>query len=321
VALGAVQLAASIGGHLTRWAAIRRIAPAIHLTGGPEWRGLSPDVSIFSALSFGYESLRTLFDNANPLLLGMLAGPAAVGVFGAGVVLASFVVKGLQPVSGVLFPMASEAEAGGRRTDTARLLEVGTRVNLALALPLVAILLLDGPGLLRLWVGPGFDDGAPVLAVLALASLVSAASLASTTVLFGSGRVGVLLGAEAARYVLNLALVVPLYFGLGLTGAALGTLAAVVLIDALVVIRRAARFAGLDAAGFLARSLGTPVLAALPLLLALAAWKSVVPDPSLPVLALRVACCLAGFVLVYALAGAFREERRLAGKAWAEVCR
>src|SRR6266571_9015866 len=207
LALAGVQLAASIGGHATRWLAIRKVAPQIHLTGGPEWRGLSADVSIFSALSFGYESLRTLFDNADLLLLGILTGPAGVAVFSVGVTLASFVSKGLQPITGVLFPMASEMEAQGRRSDSARLLEVGTRVNIALALPLVTILLVDGPTLLHLWVGDGFEQSYPVLSAFALANLMTAASLTSSTLLFGSGRIGVLLGAEAARYVLNLVLV------------------------------------------------------------------------------------------------------------------
>jgi len=51
------------------------------------------------------------------------------------------------------------------------------------------------------------------------------------------------------------------------------------------------------------------------------AWKRLSPDPALPHLVLRCAACLAGFALVYAVSGTFREERRLAGKAWAEVFR
>jgi O-antigen/teichoic acid export membrane protein len=321
VSLGCIQLATSIGGHLTRWRAIRAVAPQIHLAGGPDWDGLSADVSIFSALSFGYESLRTLFDNADLLLLGILIGPAAVAVFSVGITLASFVSKGLQPISGVLFPMASEMEAMGRRTAAARLLEVGTRVNLALALPLVTILLVDGPTLLRLWVGEGFEGSYPVLAAFALANLMMAASLASSTLLFGSGRVGVLLGAEAARYVLNLGLVLLLYRRLGLTGVALGTLLAVVVADAGIVILRASRWAGLETSGFLVRSLGAPILATLPMMLILAVWRSLAPAPSIPTVALRVVVCLAGFGLIYAVAGPFREERRLVGRAWAEAFR
>jgi O-antigen/teichoic acid export membrane protein len=321
LALGGIQLGASIGGHLTRWLVIRRVAPQIHLTGGAAWSGFSREISVFSALSFGYESLRTLFDNADLLLLGILAGPAAVAIFSVGTTLASFVSKGLQPISGVLFPIASEMEAVGRRERSARLLEVGTRVNLALALPLVTILLVDGPDLLRLWVGAGFEQSGPVLAIFAVANLMMAASLTSSTLLFGSGRIGVLLGAEAARYVLNLALLLLLYPWLGITGAALATLVAIVVIDAGVVIVRACRWAGVDGAGFLIRSLAAPVLAALPLLLLLAAWKSVTPDPSVPILALRAAVCAVGFGLIYVVAGAFREERRLVGKVWAEVFR
>jgi O-antigen/teichoic acid export membrane protein len=321
LSLGGVQLAASVGGHLTRWLAIRRVAPEIHLTGGPEWRGLSADASTFSALSFGYESLRTLFDSADLLILGILAGPTAVGVFSVGVTLASFVSRGLQPISGVLFPMASEMEALGQRTGSARLLEVGTRVNLALALPLVTILLVDGPAVLRLWVGEGFDQSYPVLAAFAVANLMMAASLTSSTLLFGSGRIGVLLGAEAGRYAMNLALVLVLYRFLGLTGMALGTLVSIVAIDAGIVIHRAARWAGLEISGFLTRSVGAPILTALPVMVLMAAWKSMSPTPSILTVALRSAVCLAGFGLIYALAGAFREERRLAGKVWAESFR
>ena len=321
LSLGWIQLAASIGGHATRWLAIRRVAPEIHLTGGREWRGFSSEASIYSALSFGYESLRTLFDNADLLILGVLAGPAAVAVFSVAATLASFVSKGLGPISGVLFPMASEMEALGRRSQAARLLEVGTRVNLALALPLVTILLVDGPTLLRLWVGEGFEESYPILAAFALANLMMAASLTSSTLLFGSGRIGALLGAETIRYVLNLALVLVLYRFLGLNGMALGTLASIVAVDAGIVIFRAARWAGLDTPGFLSRSLGAPILTALPLMVLLAAWKSMSPTPSIPTVSLRIVVCLAGFSLIYAVAGAFREERRLVGKVWAEAFR
>jgi O-antigen/teichoic acid export membrane protein len=319
--LGGIQLAASIGGHLSRWLAIRRVAPEIHLTGGPEWRGLSADASIFSALSFGYESLRTLFDNADLLLVGILAGPSAVGVFSVGVTLASFVSKGLQPISGVLFPMASEMEATGQRAGSARLLEVGTRVNLAIALPLVTILLVDGPSLLRAWVGEGFDQSYPVLAAFALANLMMAASLASSTLLFGSGRIGVLLGAEAARYALNLILAIVFYRWLQFSGVALATLVSIVVIDGGVVIVRASRWAGLDTPRFLIRSVAGPILAAVPLIGLLAAWKGLSPVPSIPTVALRVVVCLSGFGLIYSVAGAFREERQLVGRAWAEAFR
>jgi O-antigen/teichoic acid export membrane protein len=321
VALGGVQLVSSVLGHAARGWAIRRIAPEIHLTGGPGWRGLARDVSLFSVLSFGYESLRTLFDNADLLLLGILAGPGAVGVFGVSLTLASLVSKGLQPVSGVLFPVASHMEALGQRADTARLLEVGTRINLALGLPVVTLLVVDGGALLRLWVGSGFPESAPILAVLALANLGAAASLAATTLLFGSGNVGVLLRAEVFRYVMNLILAVILYRWLGPLGAAVGTLVSILAVDLYLVIRRACPWVGVNPAHFLMKTVAGPLLSGVPVVVALLAWKRVLPDPSPPLLVLRCAVCLAGFVLVYAVSGTFREERRLAGKAWAEVFR
>jgi hypothetical protein len=72
---------------------------------------------------------------------------------------------------------------------------------------------------------------------------------------------------------------------------------------------------------FLLRSVAWPLLSGLPVVLLMAAWRKLLPEPSLPLLVLRCAACLGGFALVYTLSGTFREERRLAGKVWAEVFR
>ncbi|HEU5182756.1 MAG TPA: lipopolysaccharide biosynthesis protein [Candidatus Polarisedimenticolia bacterium] len=319
VSLGVVQLIASVAGHLARWRAIRRLAPEIHLTGGPTYRKLVPQAFLFSALSFGYESLRTLFENSDLLILGLLAGPQAVALFAVAATVASFVSKGLQPVSNVLFPLASRADSQG--TAQARLLEVATRVNLALALPVVTLLMVDGGALLRLWAGESFASSLPILRALALAALVTAASLAPTTLLFGAGRVGVLLGAESWRYALNLALVVVGYRLYDLPGAAVGTLAATLGIDAWLVLRRCCPWGGVDPKSFLIHSVGAPLLTGLPVVLLMAAWKSWAPDPSLPLLLARAAACLGAFALMYGVSGTFREERRLVVRAWAEVFR
>ena len=320
VALGVVQLVASIGGHVARWHGIRRLAPEVHLTGGPTYRKLVPQAFLFSALSFGYESLRTLFDNADLLILGLLAGPQSVALFAVAATAASFVSKGLQPVSNVLFPLASRADSQ-QGPAQARLLEVATRVNLALALPVVTLLMVDGGTLLRLWAGETFASSLPILRALALAALVTAASLASTTLLFGAGRVGVLLGAESWRYVLNLVLVIAGFHFYGLPGAAVGTLAATLGIDAWLVLRRGCPWGGVDPRSFVIHAVGAPLLTGLPVVLLMAAWKSWAPDPSLPLLLARCAACLGGFALMYGLSGTFREERRLVVRAWAEVFR
>lgn len=320
VSLGVVQLVASVGGHLARWQAIRRLAPEIHLTGGKTYEKLVPQAFVFSALSFGYESLRTLFDNADLLILGLLAGPESVAQFAVAATIASFVAKGLQPVSNVLFPLAARA-AAPEGPGQGRLLEVATRVNLALALPVVTLLMVDGGAFLRLWAGEPFASSLPILRALALAALVTAASLAATTLLFGAGRVGVLLGAESWRYLVNLALAIAGYRLYGLPGAALGTLAATLAIDAWLVLRRGCPWGGVDPRSFVIHSVGAPLLTGLPVIVLMAVWKSWTPDPSLPLLIIRGAACLGGFALMYGLSGTFREERRLVVRAWAEVFR
>jgi O-antigen/teichoic acid export membrane protein len=321
VALGAVQLVASIAGHLARGLAIRRIAPGIRLTGGSAYRGLERSASYFSALSFGYESAKTLFDNADLLILGMLAGPQGVAVFAAGATLASLIGKGLQPISGVLFPLASRIEASSGREEASRMLEVATRVNLALAMPIATLLAVDGSAILRHWAGESFMAGASALRALALAGLVGAASLTATTLLFGAGKVVGLLKAEALRYVLNLALVVAGYHWFSIAGAAAGTLIATAGVDVFLILRRGCAWAGVEPGGFFLRSILAPVGAGLPVVLVLWIWKQWLPDPGLSMLVIRTLACLAGFALVYGLSGTFREERLLMSRAWAEVVR
>jgi O-antigen/teichoic acid export membrane protein len=321
VALGAIQLGVSVLGHAARWLAIRRIAPEIHLLGGPTYRRLEVEAAKFSALSFGYESLRALFDNADLLLLGILAGPAGVAIFAAGATLATLLLKGLQPIAGVLFPLASRADGSGSSAGVAPMLEVATRVNLAVTMPVATILMVDGDSILRLWAGAGFVEGFAAMRALTLASLVGAASLGAATLLFGAGRVPVLLKAEAVRYLLNVVLVIGGYRLSGLAGAAAGTLVASSTVDIFLILRRGCEWAGVARPAFLIRSLLAPLGAGLPVLLVMALWKSWTPEPTVPVLAARAAACLAGFILVYSLSGTFREERRLVGRAWAEVMR
>ena len=321
VSLGVVQLVASVAGHLARWMTIRRIAPGIHFTGGGAYQGLERGASLFSILSFGYESVRTLFENADLLILGILAGPQMVALFAAGATLASLILKGLQPISGVLFPLASRADAAGGGATAARMLEVATRVNLALAMPIATLLMVDGGAILRHWAGENFVEGLPALRALALASLVGAASLTATTLLFGAGKVSDLLKAESLRYGLNVVFVVAGYRMFSLVGAAAGTLIATLGVDLFLILRRGCAWAGVQTSAFLLRSIAAPLGAGLPVVLVVWLWKSWDPDPTLPILAVRGASCLAGFALVYGLSGTFREERRLVGRAWAEVTR
>jgi len=103
--------------------------------------------------------------------------------------------------------------------------------------------------------------------------------------------------------------------------SAVGTRMATLAADLFLIPRRGCSGAGVHPWGFLARSVAAPFGAGLPVVLVLFVWKHWVPDPTLPILGARIAICLAGFVLVYSLSGTFREERRLMGRAWAEVFR
>jgi O-antigen/teichoic acid export membrane protein len=130
-----------------------------------------------SRLLFTARFLGTLQHQAPTLLIGVLVGPAAVGIYDAILRLPRFVKAALSIMSTTLMPAAMRLDAAG---DQERLQAIGrviTSLLPALIFPPLAILAVFSGDLLKLWLGGDFVSYAPWLAacmiVPALNTIVS----------------------------------------------------------------------------------------------------------------------------------------------------
>jgi O-antigen/teichoic acid export membrane protein len=184
---------------------------------------LRPGLSLFS-LELAQLTLAT----APALILGLVADSAAVGGFALAwriALLANIVISG---VAALASPRFAALHDRGDRAGLRRIAALAGGLGFALALPaLAAMLALPGP-LLGLF-GPGFEQAAGVLRLLALGQMVAAACTALPELLGMTGQ-------EASLRRINAAVIVAVLGGVallaprwGAEGAALATALALAL--------------------------------------------------------------------------------------------
>jgi O-antigen/teichoic acid export membrane protein len=173
------------------------------------------------------------------LLLSGLRSPAEAAVYTAAT---RFLVVGeaaLHAVVAVISPQVSRLLAGGDRNGTASMYQTSTWWLMTMTWPLFLAIAVFAPLLLRVF-GPGFEQGAVALSILALASLVAMATGPAGAVLLMAGHsmLGLVVGTSslALNVVLNLVLIPEL----GMTGAAWAWAVSIVLANlaGAVLLRR-----------------------------------------------------------------------------------
>jgi O-antigen/teichoic acid export membrane protein len=186
------------------------------------------------------------------------------------------------------------------------------RLSLAIAMPMTGCLAILAVPILGAWVGPGFEDSAVIVVILAVATLIDLSLWPAGYVLQGINRhrwlAPIALGSGIANLALSLALIGPL----GITGVALVTLIPTSLEAALVVTPFTLRALGISPARFLLDSLGPALLPVVPMVAVL--WLAIQVIPPTGVLPLLVLVAIGHLVygLGYLATGAAAPERRLA---------
>ncbi len=219
-------LVVSLAGSAWLWRSLRRGVP-------PEGRAASPEfetrVWMAVALPMVFGGLgQLLMNRLDVVMLGALLGPESVGLYSAALRFALLNVFVLQAANVVAAPLVASAFHSGRFLQARSILRQTTLIATLGALPLFAAMMIYPQALLGLF-GPGFEEGAALLRVLALGRLaaVVAGPVASALLMTGRER-------EFARVTGVLAVVnvggnlvaIPL---LGAMGAALVTAACTML--------------------------------------------------------------------------------------------
>ena len=122
------------------------------------------------------------------LIVGAFISVSAVAFFAIGHVLVESVRQVLLTVGPVFMPLASRFDATGRSDSLRTLLSTGTRLILALILPILVTLYVRGETFIGLWMGPDYAPrAAAVLRILAIGMFFQSATSAAHNVLFGRG--------------------------------------------------------------------------------------------------------------------------------------
>jgi O-antigen/teichoic acid export membrane protein len=309
VPLGASTVALSLVGQLWRYLIARRLVPGLSISLRSVHRQL---VRPFAGLSawYGLQNVATLVLNRiDTIVVGVVLGVTAAGVYAVGQKLTLAIGQLLQPVSIVFFPHSSELAARHDDAELRRSLLTGTRILLAVAAPFALTLAILADPLIHAWVGPGFGGAGPVVVFLAGAVSIWAVAETGVVMLEGAGRVRGPALIRASEAVLNFGLSVALAHLIGLKGVALGTLLAAAAANLLVFYPHMCRQFGLRL-----RELAGPLIAAhaLPVATTLAVgWLVTRADPtSIPAIAAAAAAIMGTYAAVFAITGFDRHERQ-----------
>ena len=226
VLLGIVVVVPSLIGQFWRFFIMRRLMPGVSVLPRYVDRKL---VRPFVGLSvwFGIVDIASLvLTKLDTIVVGVVLGVEAAAVYAVGAKLPILIGQLVAQASRVFFPHASDLAARRDARGLQDALVTGTRLLLAIGVPLAVVLsVLAGP-ILETWVGEGFSDGATVAVLLSAGMVISALNQTGLQMLQGMGKARVPALVYAGEAVLNLILSVVLAHLIGISGVALGTLLA-----------------------------------------------------------------------------------------------
>jgi O-antigen/teichoic acid export membrane protein len=196
----------------------------------------------------GFSIFILLIDLANKLnystdaiVIGIFLGTAAVAVWAVAQRLIEIVQRITNQLNGSLFPVVVDSSTIQHLDRLQKILLQGTRLSLAMVIPLATGLALLSSPIVMAWVGPDFAGSVPIIYILSIAVTLRVGTATSSMILKGSGQHRLLALSNIIMAVGNLALSVLLVQRYGLVGVAIGTLIPIVVISTLVVFPAACR--------------------------------------------------------------------------------
>jgi O-antigen/teichoic acid export membrane protein len=250
VAIGAATLTFSLASHVARYLIVRRQSGEPVVTFRAFDRNLIKPLATMSSWMAVGDILELVTLRLDPLVVAFVAGVPAVGIYALGQKLSGFVESFLAPVLSSFYPHASELSASGGADDFRRTLFAGSRLALCLAIPLTLTVSVLAAPALHAWVGPGFEEAAPVVVFLSLTSLVVAVPRVGMYMLQGKGDVSFAARVGIVEATINVVLSILLGRRMGIQGVALGTLIGVLFNHLLVLLPYMCRKLGVSVWSF-----------------------------------------------------------------------
>jgi O-antigen/teichoic acid export membrane protein len=188
---------------------------------------------------------------ADPLVIGAFLMTGAVAAWAVAQRLVDVVLHLSNRFNAHLFPVVVGAHTAQRDDQLGELLVQGTRLSLALALPVAGSLALLAEPVLVGWAGPVFRDSAILVQILAVVVLVRVGTNTAGVILRGGGRHRLLALSNLAAAIANIALSIVLIRSHGLPGNAVATLVPTALRGAFILVPVACSRVGVPPRRFL----------------------------------------------------------------------
>ena len=266
------------------------------------------EVTGFSAFILLIDLANKLNYSADAIVLGAFMTTVAIAIWAVARRLVDAVQTITGQLNGAMFPIIVDTASLGQLDRLRQLFMQGTRLSLAMVLPIAAGLSLLAEPLVSVWVGPGFAASVPVIYILSLVVAIRVGNSTATTLLKGSGHHRLLAVSNLGIAIANLAISVALVRTMGLIGVALGTLIAVSVVSVFVLFPAACRRVQLSKR----EVLKTAVFPALWPLVVMAGFLAItrnLASTSLPGIALQATSAGLIYLAVFLMLAIDREER------------
>lgn len=218
-----------------------RVFPALRIRLRYFNRDRLREVTGFSVFILIIDLANKLNYSTDTIVTGIFLGTAAVAVWAVAQRLIEIVQRITDQLNAVLFPVVVDSSTVERVDRLQKILIQGTRLSLAMVVPLATVLGLTARPLVLAWVGPNFEASINIIHILCVVVALRVGNATSTVVLKGSGLHRFLAMSNLSMAISNLVLSVLLVRWYGLIGVAIGTLIPMVVFSMFVVFPKACR--------------------------------------------------------------------------------
>ena len=312
LALVAIEIAGTVLTGALYAILLRRLYPRVRLGFGPlhgphlrRIRGYSTWTSLNEILAEGGAEVEKL-------LIPMVLSVSLLTPYTLICTVAAVIFLAIEPITDTFFPLSSAYDALRDRTRLRALLIRGTKLVMAISLPLAVAVLAYGEQFILVWVGEDRVTLPPgVLPLVVISFTVTAFVMTGTTILLALARVKEVFWMGIAELALAVALVlltVPRY---GLVGLAGSLLVANTVVTFVWIVPFVNRLLGQNLTEFLGQSLLRPLTAAVPMGLFIVWLERHVPGTALWQLVVKSGIATALYLGTFSLVSLTAEERSL----------
>jgi O-antigen/teichoic acid export membrane protein len=217
-------VAAVVSNCILAWVA-RRAYPELRIRLTKPRREVLRKIWSYSVYAFVVTIAVQLVYQTDNLVVGAFVSASAVTFYSIGNALCRYTDQLVAAMTTTFTPAASTYEAAGDVSGLRSLYFNGTRVTMAISLPIVVTLIIRGRTFIGLWMGPQFARvSGTVLAILAIALMFALQNTTAGAIAFGVEKHKMLAKWSIAEAIANLALSITLARKIGIYGVAIGTL-------------------------------------------------------------------------------------------------